>query len=155
LSVASRIGFALETLLARGSELGIAVSVEAVAALEARALEEALLDGASWGDRHTLLAVHVLPETLAAAAPTAALSGDTGCVLSTESLPGVDDRSFRGPVARYVWDLDCRENSRWIVPFGAAGSPGHSHFADQLPLWSEGRMVPVTTDWSALAKDPN
>ncbi|KIA71438.1 penicillin acylase [Arthrobacter sp. MWB30] len=155
LSVASRIGFALETLLARGSELGIAVSVEAVAALEATALEEALLDGASWGDRHTLLAVHVLPETLAAAAPTAALSGDTGCVLSTESLPGVDDRSFRGPVARYVWDLDCRENSRWIVPFGAAGSPGHSHFADQLPLWSEGRMVPVTTDWSALAKDPN
>jgi penicillin amidase len=155
LSVASRIGFALETLLARGSELGIAVSVEAAAALEATALEEALLDGGSWGDRHTLLAIHVLPETLAAAAPTAALSGDTGCVLSTESLPGVDDRSFRGPVARYVWDLDCRENSRWIVPFGAAGSPGHSHFADQLPLWSEGRMVPVTTDWSALAKDPN
>ncbi|MCP2048351.1 UNVERIFIED_ORG: penicillin amidase [Paenarthrobacter nicotinovorans] len=154
LSVVSRIGFALETLLARGSELGIAVSVEAVAALEDTALEEALLDGASWGDRHTLLAVQLLPESLADAVPTAALSGDTGCVLSTESLPGVEDRSFRGPVARYVWDLGRRENSRWIVPFGAAGSPGHNHFADQLPLWSDGRMVPVATDWASLAKDP-
>ena len=155
LSVASRIGFALETLLARGSELGIAVGVEAVAALEDTALEEALLDGALWGDRHKLLAVHVLPEALAATAPTAVLGGDTGCVLCTESLPGVEDRSFRGPVARYLWDLAQRDNSRWIVPFGAAGTPGHEHFADQLPLWTEGRMVPVVTDWSALARDPH
>ncbi|MDI2033494.1 penicillin acylase family protein [Paenarthrobacter nitroguajacolicus] len=155
LSVASRIGFALETLLVRGSELGIVGGVEVAAALEDAALEDALVDGAPWGDRHQLLAVHVLPDALAARVPTADLGGDTGCVLCTESLPGVEDRSFRGPAARYVWDLARRGNSRWIVPFGAAGTPGHEHFADQLPLWSEGRMVPVTTDWSALAKDPN
>ncbi len=151
LSVASRIGFALETLLVRGSELGISVGVEAAAALEDVSLEEPGLG--SWSDRHTLLAVHVLPGPLAAAAPTAGLSGDTGCVLCTESLPGVDDRSFRGPVARYVWDLADRRKSRWIVPFGASGTPGHQHFADQLPLWTAGELAPVVTDWPELIKD--
>ncbi|MBT2586836.1 penicillin acylase family protein [Arthrobacter sp. ISL-95] len=153
LSVESRIGFALETLLVRGSELGISVGVEAAAALEDVALEESMLNGASWGDRHKLLAVHVLPRPLASSAPTADLSGDTGCVLCTESLPGVEDRSFRGPVARYVWDLADRRNSRWIVPFGASSTPGHQHFSDQLPLWAEGQLVPVVTNWPELTKD--
>ena len=112
-----------------------------------------MLNGAAWGDRHKLLAVHVLPGPLDSSAPTADLSGDTGCVLCTESLPGVEDRSFRGPVARYVWDLADRQNSRWIVPFGASGVPGHEHFADQLPLWTAGELAPVVTDWSLLAKD--
>lgn len=151
LSVASRIGFALETLLVRGSELGISVDTEAATALEDAALEQSGLR--SWGDRHTLLAVHVLPGPLASAAPTVALSGDTGCVLCTESLPGVDDRSFRGPAARYIWDLSERRNSRWIVPFGASGTPGHQHFADQLPLWTAGELAPVVTDWPELIKD--
>lgn len=153
LSVASRIGFALETLLVRASQLGIDMAVEAAAALEDAALEDSLLDDAVWGDRHKLLAVHVLPGDLAASAPTPELSGDTGCVLCTESLPGVDDRSFRGPVARYVWDLSDRSNSRWIVPFGAAGRPEHPHFTDQMPLWASGKMIPVVTDWSELSHD--
>ena len=153
LSVASRIGFALETLLVRGSELGINVGVEASSALEVVALEESMLNGAAWGDRHKLLPVHVLPGPLASSAPTGDLSGDTGCVLCTESLPGVEDRSFRGPVARYVWDLADRRNSRWIVPFGASGTPGHQHFSDQLPLWTNGELAPVVTDWPELTKD--
>lgn len=153
LSVASRIGFAVETLLVRGTERGINVGVEAAAALEDVALEEAMLNGAAWGDRHKLLAVHVLPGPLASSAPTADLSGDTGCVLCTESLPGVDDRSFRGPVARYVWDLADRRNSRWIVPFGSSGTPGHQHFADQLPLWTAGQLAHVVTDWPELTRD--
>lgn len=149
LSVESRVGFAVETLLLRGSELGIDPAVEAAAALaEASAGSEQ-----NWGERHTLLAVHELPGRLAAGVPPAALSGDTGCVLSTESLPGVEDRSFRGPVARYVWDLADRTNSRWVVPFGAAGNTGSPHFSDQLPLWAAGDLVPVITDWNLLVKD--
>ncbi len=158
LSVASRVGFALETLLVRGPELGISPAVEAAAALEEAALEQTVQDragapGDSWGGRHQLLAVHELPGALANAIPTAPLAGDTGCVLSTESLPGVEDRSFRGPVARYVWDLADRQESRWVVPFGAAGNPEHPHFADQLPLWAAGELIPVVTDWTLLAPD--
>lgn len=149
LSVVSRVGFALETLLLRGTGLGVDPAVEAAAALA----EAADVPEDSWGGRHTLLAVHELPGRLAASVPSTALAGDTGCVLSTESLPGVEDRSFRGPVARYVWDLADRANSRWVVPFGAAGNPESPHFSDQLPLWADGGLVPVITDWNLLIKD--
>ncbi|WP_120520630.1 penicillin acylase family protein [Arthrobacter celericrescens] len=148
LSVASRVGFAVETLLARGAELGIDLPAEAAAALE----EAAGLPGAAWGARHTLLPVHELPGGIADF-PVTPLSGDTNCVLSTESLPGVEDRSFRGSVARYVWDLSDRRNSRWIVPFGASGTPGDSHFADQLPLWAAGELAPIETGWDKLVPE--
>lgn len=152
LSVGSRVGFALETLLVRGGELGISVLLEAAAALEEAGTGTE--GSAVWGDRHRVLPVHVLPGSFAGAAPDAPLSGDTGCILCTESLPGVEDRSFRGPVARYVWDLQDRDNSRWIVPFGASGSPDDPHFADQLPVWTAGELVPVAASWHQLTKDP-
>jgi penicillin amidase len=81
--------------------------------------------------------------TLLGDAPTVALGGDTDCVLATASVPGVSDACWRGPVARYVWDLGDRAASRWIVPFGASGRPGDPHYADQLPLWAAGELIPV------------
>ncbi|OFI36790.1 penicillin amidase [Arthrobacter sp. SW1] len=149
LSVVSRVGFAVETLLARGTELGIDVAGEAAGALEG-AVRGAV---GSWGSIHTLLPVHELPGGLPAGLNDTELSGDTNCVLSMESLPGVEDRSFRGSVARYVWDLADRRNSRWIVPFGASGVPGDQHFADQLPLWAAGGLAPIDTDWDKLVPE--
>lgn len=105
-------------------------------ALAAAALEEVALSGApdSWG------ATHVWAP---AGAPAVSLSGDTECVLSTSSVPGVTDTVLRGPVARYVWDLADRRASRWIVPLGACGDPADPHHHDQLELWATGRLVPV------------
>lgn len=148
LSPVSRVGFAVETLLARGAELGIDVVAEAAGALE----EAAAAAVGNWGTSHTLLPVHELPGGLAEL-PLTPLSGDTNCVLSSESLPGVEDRSFRGSVARYVWDLADRRNSRWIVPFGASGKPGSEHFADQLPLWAAGELAPIESDWDKLVPE--
>jgi penicillin amidase len=68
-------------------------------------------------------------------------------------VPGVTDRAARGPAARYVWDLADRANSRWIVPFGAAGDPRSPHHHDQLPLWLAGELAPVVTDWDQLTKE--
>ncbi|NYD77572.1 penicillin acylase family protein [Arthrobacter cupressi] len=159
LSVVSRAGFAVETLLARGSELGIDLKTEAAAALE----DASRLPETDWGTKHTLLPIHALPGNLETELSGAAmsgvelsgieLSGDTNCVLSMESLPGVEDRSFRGSVARYVWDLADRRNSRWIVPFGASGRPGSRHFADQLPLWAAGELAQIETDWDTLVPE--
>ncbi|WP_458112065.1 penicillin acylase family protein [Arthrobacter sp. R1-13] len=151
----ARIGFALETLLAKGPGFGVDVELAARQALEEVA---AAAPSETWGASHTVLPLHALADhgSAAAAAPTVPvtrLSGDTGCVLSTESLPGVTDRSFRGPVARYVWDLQNRSNSRWIVPFGASGRPEDPHFASQLPLWAAGELIPVVTDWEQLTKE--
>lgn len=65
---------------------------------------------------------------------------------------GVTDLAARGPAARYVWDLADRDQSLWVVPLGADGVPGAVHHRDQLPLWVEGVLAPVITDWDKLAQ---
>jgi penicillin amidase len=120
-------------------------------AVAAAALDEVAADPPSgtWGARHVLHPIHVSPVTRLGR--TVELSGDTDCVLATSSVPGVSDACWRGPVARYVWDLTDRARSRWIVPFGASGRPGDPHFADQLPLWARGDLIPLTTDRKGLS----
>ncbi len=104
--------------------------------LAGRALEEVAAAGApaTWGATHVWAPAGV---------PAVALSGDTECVLSTSSVPGVTDTVLRGPVARYVWDLADRADSRWVVPLGASGDPGDPHHHDQLEHWVAGRLVGV------------
>ena len=76
------------------------------------------------------------------------LSGDTDCVRCTASVPGVSDVSWRGSVARWVWDLGDRDRSRWGVPFGASGDPASPHATDQLTTWAAAQTVQVVTDWT-------
>ncbi|MFD4276248.1 GNAT family N-acetyltransferase [Streptomyces cyaneofuscatus] len=146
LAAVPRIGYALETLLTVGllpyeDRLAIvAASAEAVAATEAES---------PWGQVHRVSPWQALP----GATPEEVwpgLAGDHDCVLSTSSVPGITDLFARGPAARYVWDLARREDSLWVVPFGASGVPGSAHHRDQSELWASGRLAPVTTDWNLL-----
>ncbi|MGI5400946.1 GNAT family N-acetyltransferase [Streptomyces sp. CA-135486] len=149
LAVVPRVAFALEGLLTADALPGIdrpAVVREAV--------EEVAAAGRTatpWGERHRLAPWQALPD----ARPEVwqGLSGDHDCVLSTSSVPGLTDLSSRGPAARYVWDLAEREDSLWVVPFGASGIPGDAHHRDQLPLWLRGELVPVITDWNRLTEE--
>jgi penicillin amidase len=139
-----RIGLALDSLAAALD------GVEEPAAL-------ALADVAGsadepWGRRHRLYPVR-LPVDVPVPALAVTLGGDNDCVLATSSVPGVSDACWRGPVARYVWDVRNRANSRWVVPFGASGVPGDPHFADQLPRWTAGDLVPVEFDWAVLRRE--
>ncbi|MFE7460467.1 GNAT family N-acetyltransferase [Streptomyces sp. NPDC057554] len=146
LAAVPRIGYALETLLTVGllpyeERLAIvAASAEAVAATRAES---------PWGEVHRVSPWQALP----GATPEEVwpgLAGDHDCVLSTSSVPGITDLFARGPAARYVWDLARREDSLWVVPFGASGVPGSAHHRDQTELWASGRLAPVTTDWNLL-----
>jgi penicillin amidase len=128
-----RIGVALASVVAG---LGPAVCGPVAAAALADVAGEV---PRPWGARHLLAPI----QALAGGAPTTALDGDTDCVLATSSVPGVSDACWRGPVARWIWDLGDRAASRWIVPFGASGRPGDPHYADQLPLWAAGGLIPV------------
>ncbi|MFD5974323.1 GNAT family N-acetyltransferase [Streptomyces bacillaris] len=149
LAAVPRIGYALETLLTVGllpyeERLAlVAASAEAVATAQTG-------DGpAPWGEVHRVAPWQALPD----ATPQEVwpgLAGDHDCVLSTSSVPGVTDLFARGPAARYVWDLARREDSLWVVPFGASGVPGSPHHRDQTDLWASGRLAPVTTDWNLL-----
>ncbi|MFC7549143.1 penicillin acylase family protein [Plantactinospora sp. GCM10030261] len=141
----ARIGLALDGLLVGLADLG--VDVEPVAA---RALADVATgpEPGPWGQRHLLQPIHLgvapaVDDTVTAMRDRVRLAGDSGCVLATSSVPGVSDACWRGPVARYVWDLTDRAASRWIVPFGASGRPGDPHFDDQLSLWAAGELIPV------------
>ncbi len=154
LAAVPRIGYALESLLTVGllpyeDRLAVvAASAEAVAA----AADET--PPGPWGALHRLSPWQALPDLTTDGSDVEAirpgLAGDHDCVLSTSSVPGVTDLFARGPAARYVWDLARRENSRWVVPFGASGVPGAAHHRDQMPLWARGALAPVVTDWNLL-----
>ncbi|MEU6258758.1 penicillin acylase family protein [Streptomyces sp. NPDC047043] len=147
LALLPRIGFALEHLL-RAEELYGADRPAAVRA----ALEEVAEQppAGTWGETHRLAPWRALAST---SYDEPGLSGDHDCVLCTSAVPGLTDLAARGPAARYVWNLARREDSLWVVPFGASGIPGSAHHRDQLPLWTEGDLVPVVTDFDRLTKE--
>ncbi|MEV5337409.1 penicillin acylase family protein [Streptomyces sp. NPDC052676] len=147
LNLTVRIGYALEHLLRAEELYGIDRP-----ALVREALEEVAAQPpqGTWGDTHRLAPWRALSST---SYDEPGLSGDHDCVLCTSAVPGLTDLAARGPAARYVWDLARREDSLWVVPFGASGVPGSPHHRDQLPLWLGGELVPVVTDWDRLVKE--
>ncbi|MEU6076733.1 penicillin acylase family protein [Micromonospora sp. NPDC047074] len=152
----ARIGHALDGVATGLHRLGGEVGPVAAAALEDVAAGD---PPGPWGRRHVLHPVHLgvapeVDEAVHAMRSRVTLAGDSDCVLATSSVPGVSDACWRGPVARYVWHLADRAQSRWVVPFGASGRPGDPHFDDQLPLWAGGELVPVVTDWHQLTREP-
>lgn len=148
LAVAARVADALPQLLA-AETLGIDGVAVAREALERAASST----DEPWGDRHRLQALPVLLGYPGPVVDPVALSGDTDCVRCTASVPGLSDRSWRGSVARWVWDLGDRRRSRWGVPFGASGDPDNPHATDQLATWTAARSVEIETDWDLLEEE--
>ncbi|MFE0347073.1 penicillin acylase family protein [Streptomyces griseoluteus] len=144
MSLTARIGFALEHLLRAEELYGIDRRETVREALEEIAEAPPTTP---WSETHRVAPWRALPEPPYA---EPGLAGDHDCVNCTTAVPGITDLAARGPAARYVWDLDDRENSRWIVPFGADGVPGSPHHRDQLPLWLRGDLARVVTDWTRL-----
>lgn len=149
LALVPRVGHALEHLLRAEDLYGIDRAGTVRAALEEVA---AAPPAGTWGDTHRLAPWRALPDT-AAGPDEPGLSGDHDCVLCTSAVPGLTDRAARGPAARYVWDLADRDNSGWVVPHGASGVPGSPHHRDQQPLWLDGGLAPVITDFTRLTKE--
>ncbi|MFF8275876.1 penicillin acylase family protein [Streptomyces lateritius] len=147
LTLTSKVAFALENLLTTDLLPGLDVPGIVRAAMTEVAGEEPV----AWGELHRLAPCQAVPAV--ADEPWPGLGGDHDCVLATSSTPGITDLSPRGPSARYVWDLSCRENSLWVVPLGASGIRGDQHHHDQLPWWLRGELVPVVTDFSRLVEE--
>ncbi|MGX1512749.1 penicillin acylase family protein [Streptomyces collinus] len=150
LALVPRVAYALEHLLRADDLYGIDRAATVRAALEEIAGRP---PAGPWGDTHRLAPWRALPDADTAHGDEPGLSGDHDCVLCTSPVPGLTDRAARGPAARYVWDLADRENSRWVVPHGASGVPGSPHHRDQQPLWLDGELAPVVTDFDRLTKE--
>ncbi|MDQ3156118.1 MAG: penicillin acylase family protein [Actinomycetota bacterium] len=154
LNLTARLADALDSFLAAGRPFGLDLPALAGEALAAVAVAG---HPSSWGETHVFTPLHGFEQFGVDLAPPAVaavpLSGDSECVLSTRNVPGITDDCFRGPVARYIWDLSDRDSSRWVVPLGASGVPEDPHHADQLQLWAAGDLIPVVTDWNLLTKE--
>jgi penicillin amidase len=138
-TVVGQLGVGWHSLARGAARIGVDVAEGVRAALERVAAQA---DSVTvWGDRHWLDPLHALDGVGGApTVPQDAVAGDKGCVLAAASAPGVTDRCYGGPVARYVWDLADRDASRWVVPFGASGDARDPHFADQTAAWLAGRL---------------
>lgn len=163
LDVPTAVGAGLARILA-ADWLGVDGAAEASAALD-RVVRDAAGQSArqsgrqsepTWGDLHVPAPLHPVPgpHTGPSGRPLgvtpAPVSGNNESVRCTGGSPGVAATAYRGSVARYVWDLADRSNSRWGVPFGADGRPGSPHFDDQHATWADAGTTPVVTDWSRL-----
>ncbi|HEY9566372.1 MAG TPA: penicillin acylase family protein [Nocardioides sp.] len=147
LALATRVGQSLPKLLEHATSIGIDVGALLRESLEAVAAAVETAGGhTSWGERHrftplTGAAQFGLPdEPLAVSGEP--LPGDMDSVAAMSWVPG-SDLCVRGPVARYVWDLADRAQSRWAVPLGAHEDPDSPHRTDQFEAWHTGSLLPV------------
>ncbi len=153
LDVDGQVGAGWHSLVRGGHRIGIDPAEGARVALDRVAVQRR--PGEVWGERHRLDPLHALDLVAARdgralvgvpSVPAHPVPGDKGCVLAAASAPGVTDRAYGGPVARYVWDLADRDASQWVVPFGSSGVPGDPHFTDQTNAWLTGTLHRVVDE---------
>jgi penicillin amidase len=121
-------------------------------------LREALgedMDAWQWARLHVTRPQHPLAAAfphLAATLnpPSVAVDGDGETVNAASFLPGAGYHVAVTSVARYVFDLGDWEASGWVVPCGASGHPGAPHWGDQVPAWTECRLLPMRYDWARI-----
>ena len=111
-----------------------------------------------WGAMHTLTVTHQSLGTSGIAVieqifngRTVESGGGTGLVNATgwNSLSGYEVTTV--PSMRMIVDLQDFDRSQWINLTGNSGHPYHRNYADQLPYWRDGIMLPMT--WSRSAID--
>ncbi|MEV5581546.1 penicillin acylase family protein [Streptomyces parvus] len=146
LALGTRVAMAMDRLLTSDEPLGNDRLTIARDALEEVAAH--LTEPKRWGDMNKLAPWRAWPHPADETWP--GMSGDHDCVLSAGTVREITRYVTRGPAARYVWDLARRDDSLWVVPFGASGIAGSPHQRDQLPCWLEGEMIPVVTNWDQL-----
>ena len=108
-----------------------------------------------WGHLHVTRPRHPLaagfPQVTATLdPPSVAVGGDAETVNASGYVPGAGYHVALTSVARYVFDLGDWESSAWVVPCGASGHAGSPHWTDQLPAWSQCRLLPMRYDWTRI-----
>jgi penicillin amidase len=117
-------------------------------------LRTALGDDAArwrWGAVHVCAPRHPLSAVTPEAArmldpPGVEMGGEWDTVFNAAHPAGSGFGVTTASVARYVFDLDDRRTSAWVVPLGASGRAGDPHFADQQRTWAAGELLRVDLD---------
>ncbi|MEU1981425.1 penicillin acylase family protein [Nocardia sp. NPDC019395] len=157
----TRIAAALESVIDGAAALGVDIARLITGALETVS-EAADVDAhlPTWGSVHVLAPIHGWdlvgatpkhPEVARQLRPQPQpLGGDAECVMANASAVGFSHACGVGSAARYAWDLADRDASRWIVPLGVSGDPRSPWFEDQAPLWAQGELIDIVSDWTTV-----
>ncbi len=101
--------------------------------------------------RHPLSAVR--PDTAGALDPPGVeMGGEWDTVFNAAHPAGSGFGVTSASVARFVFDLDDRRTSAWVVPLGASGNSDDPHFADQQRAWATGELLPIALDLDEMSE---
>lgn len=142
-------------------DLGTPENPGPAAKLLARALRDAddsLEPGQVWGDIHRLRVSHPLGLVPIVGGSWRfdefPVAGSLTTVLktATDAGPGVQ-RSRYGANARHISDLRDPDENYFVLMGGQDGWMGSVNFADQVPLWREGKLIRVPFTAKAVEAD--
>ena len=113
------------------------------------------MDKWRWGQVHRTNPQHILsllyPDLASLLNPPSfPMSGDSDTPLAASYALAQPYTVMGLSVARYVFDLSDWDKSRWVIPLGASGHPGSTHYADQAPIWADVQLVPMLYDWQRI-----
>jgi penicillin amidase len=117
--------------------------------LQRRTGEAAAAAAVPWGEVHQLYLSHPLAQV---AALEVIFGFDRGGIPRAGTPHTVDVADYgsgdgfpvrNGASQRHVSDLADLDAGGFVLPGGQSGYPGGRHALDQLPLWLEGKLVPV------------
>ncbi len=108
-----------------------------------------------WGDLHVTRHTHPLSEIFPSASsslnpPAVPTHGDNDTPLAGLHL--LDFVNAVASVNRYIFNPSDWTTGRWVVPLGASGHPGNSHYIDQQALWANIETIPQLWDWHTIQK---
>ncbi len=111
-----------------------------------------------WGDLHGSAQQHPLTGTFPELAetlnpPRVETAGDGDTPYASGTRTGTNFTTGSGPINRYIHDPSNWSNGRWIVPLGASGHPGSSHYADQQRMWAKVETIPQLWEWDEIGSN--
>jgi penicillin amidase len=114
----------------------------------------------TWGEAHPSRSAHPLLGALPVVGRwfdvRARRGGDSSSVNVGSYSTDDDDTAFSnawGPGFRAIYDVGALDRSLAVLNTGQSGHVLSPHYADQNPLWSTGRYIPLTTERRALEED--
>ena len=76
--------------------------------------------------------------------------GDGDTVWANGTIASLGVEAAYGAIARYAYDVGAWDTGSWLVFHGASGHPGSPHYADQVPLWGRGALIPALYAWPRI-----
>lgn len=110
----------------------------------------------SWGQIHSVVFHHPL-ETIPEMKPLVNLGpiprpGDASTINATGGARRGESVFYQtgGPTWRQILDVGAWDNSVMVNSPGESGVPGSTHYADLMPLWDQGKYIPMLYSRAAV-----